>query len=491
MPILVFFRYAFTIIDSTPCGVLCGLWWIPEDAPSPRRPASLDRTAVALQRKVGEGAFGEVWQGVIATTTPTKVAVKMIKPGADESAVRELLDEAALMAEIGPHPNLAGLVGVVHDGRGPVMVALAFCDHGSLLDLLRLLPDPRLVHPDPAGTERLRAALDIASGMAFLGSHRGAVHRDLAARNVLVDTGSGTGEGVVRTYKVCDFGLGRAMAVSRGIAADMSSESGPSDETKNYYYYSRAGYFAIRWTALEAMANKRFTAASDVWSFGVTLAEMYNAGDTPYDGLSVTEIPAHLTAGRRMSRPNWCPDAVWEVVSRCWDHDPAKRPKFAELVEFFAAEAAGPPQTGVPMAAEARAVDSSGIRISSGAGSPEDFVTGLGSTGYTLFGTGAEPDIAVNTSLSSDARASTAATAVSTAGSALLTIGMAAVTDERPSPVSPPGPVTGPPAVGNGLVGKGTFGDRASDGCAGIAKKGHTSAPRAIMSDKAARANAV
>jgi serine/threonine protein kinase len=40
--------------------------------------------------------------------------------------------------------------------------------------------------------------------------------------------------------------------------------------------------FAVRWTAVEALQFGKFSSASDVWSFGVLLSEIFTFGLKPY-----------------------------------------------------------------------------------------------------------------------------------------------------------------------------------------------------------------
>ena len=77
------------------------------------------------------------------------------------------------------------------------------------------------------------------------------VHRDLAARNVLLDEN--------RTAKVLDFGMAL------------------SDRQQN----AGCDYLHVRWTAPEAIFDKKFSSASDVWSFGITLWEIFTFGEKP------------------------------------------------------------------------------------------------------------------------------------------------------------------------------------------------------------------
>ena len=68
--------------------------------------------------------------------------------------------------------------------------------------------------------------------------------RDLAARNVLVNS--------QLVYKIADFGLSREI----------------SDSSIDGAYTTRGGKIPVRWTAPEAIAFRKFTSSSDVWSFG-------------------------------------------------------------------------------------------------------------------------------------------------------------------------------------------------------------------------------
>lgn len=60
----------------------------------------------------------------------------------------------------------------------------------------------------------------------------------------------------------------------------------------------------IRWTALEAIAFRRFTSASDVWSFGVVCWEMMSDGERPYWTWSNQYVIKALEAGYRLEQPN-------------------------------------------------------------------------------------------------------------------------------------------------------------------------------------------
>lgn len=82
------------------------------------------------------------------------------------------------------------------------------------------------------------------------------------------------------------------------------------------------------------METHKFTTQTDVWSFGVVLGEIFNDGATPYSGLDNLVVMTRVMSGRPDEKPATCPECIWEnVISPCWNYDPAQRPSFAKLAE--------------------------------------------------------------------------------------------------------------------------------------------------------------
>ena len=158
--------------------------------------------------------------------------------------------------------------------------------------------------------------------MAYLTGQR-FVHRDLAARNVLVATGM--------QCKVADFGLGRA--------TKRNGDSG-------MYYKGANSIVAVRWSAPECLAaGGRFTAASDVWSFGLLVVEVFTDGGQPYPGMTVQEVLRRVgVEGYRHPAPGSCPAAVSGLMHRCCSLDPKLRPTFAQLQAVFQQPSASQPR---------------------------------------------------------------------------------------------------------------------------------------------------
>ena len=299
-------------------------------------PREIKRSHIALRTTLGQGAFGEVKKGVIDESSAGGppgylCAVKTVKEGSAEG-IEDLLQEATVMAQVGSHANVVSMIGVVTSGE-PAMLVISFCEYGSLKDALRKASDNEV---PVAPSEKNRICMEVAGGMAYLHSKR-FIHRDLAARNVLLATGM--------TAKVADFGLSRAIAGGGGAGGDTRDDGGGKE-----YYRSRRGVFPVRWTAIEAMDTLIFNAATDVWSFGITMNEVWWDGQQrPYSVMTNKAIQQMLTNGERLAKPTNASDAIYQIMLDCWKEDPAGRPSFAQLVVLLRLQAAAGEGSIVPV----------------------------------------------------------------------------------------------------------------------------------------------
>lgn len=153
----------------------------------------------------------------------------------------------------------------------------------------------------------------IAAGMKYL-SDMSYVHRDLAARNILVNN--------TLECKVSDFGLSRVLeddpegtyttSVSRGRSV-LTGHPMRRCLQRVYIFWLlllQGGKIPIRWTAPEAIAYRKFTSASDVWSFGIVMWEVMAFGERPYWDMSNHEVSCHHRPSplRRLTPP---PIVIW------------------------------------------------------------------------------------------------------------------------------------------------------------------------------------
>lgn len=94
-------------------------------------------------------------------------------------------------------------------------------------------------------------------------------------------------------------------------------------------------YFIFVRYAPESYKIGIFSHSSDVWSYGVTLWEMFSLGETPYGDMLGSEAVNLIEDGKRLSQPTYCPDNVYSIMENCWQYNPKDRPTFNFLTEFF------------------------------------------------------------------------------------------------------------------------------------------------------------
>ncbi|XP_072851957.1 ephrin type-B receptor 1 isoform X6 [Pogona vitticeps] len=250
----------------------------------------------------GRGEFGEVYKGRLKLPGKREiyVAIKTLKAGYSEKQRRDFLSEASIMGQF-DHPNIIRLEGVVTKSR-PVMIITEFMENGALDSFLRQ-NDGQFTVIQLVGMLR-----GIAAGMKYL-AEMNYVHRDLAARNILVNSNL--------VCKVSDFGLSRYL------------QDDTSDPT---YTSSLGGKIPVRWTAPEAIAYRKFTSASDVWSYGIVMWEVMSFGERPYWDMSNQDVINAIEQDYRLPPPMDCPAALHQLMLDCWQKDRNTRPRFAEIV---------------------------------------------------------------------------------------------------------------------------------------------------------------
>jgi len=225
-------------------------------------------------------------------------ACKTLKDGADRNSRESLLAEAGLATTLA-HANVVTCFGQVTLAP-PSMIVFEFLGNGSLEDHLRSALEA------PGLEKQMRMAIDIGAGMRHLELHNH-VHRDLAARNVLVANNG--------TCKIGDFGLSRAITENED------------------YYNSKGGMIAVRWTPPEAYTYNKYSSASDVWSYGITIYEIWTKGARPY-GNKWTNlyVMINVERGYRLPAPPGCPKAVYCLMMECWNPLRRQRPTFKSIV---------------------------------------------------------------------------------------------------------------------------------------------------------------
>ena len=282
-------------------------------------------------RYVSEIAEGEQAQVVVmelssglSAGAKHLVAVKLLKPEADATATRAFENEIhAVMQRPLRHANISGVLGVC-TVEVPHLMVMEYLNSGLLQHYLE---DARMGSGFPDSV-LVDMGEQLAAGLAFLHSHD-IVHRDVASHSCFVGHGP--------SIKLTDFGLGRIASPahyvdfgsgsgssSGGISSSISSSSGGGggggggDDTRgdeggvsataataaatDYGGGGGGGSAAaangnavittnadsglpLRWLAPEVVARNAWSQASDTWSLGVTLWEMFTYGGTPHQDM--------------------------------------------------------------------------------------------------------------------------------------------------------------------------------------------------------------
>ena len=70
----------------------------------------------------------------------------------------------------------------------------------------------------------------------------------------------------------------------------------------------------IRWMPKEAFMGRKFSEASDVWSFGITCCEVFTGGDNPWGTVPNFTVMELIKAGVRYEQPDLCPNMFYDRV---------------------------------------------------------------------------------------------------------------------------------------------------------------------------------
>nr|CAH8869694.1 unnamed protein product [Trichobilharzia regenti] len=333
----IFRRISFPTIDQllahytvSADGIACCLT-IPYpkiyEPPSNLSLLEVNRNNFTLNKKLGQGSFGEVWQAT--WNNRMSVAVKKLLGNGNMDRVL-FLNEAELMHRLN-HPHVVQLLAVcTMPEEQPTYLVTELMENGSLKQYMQKL-DPK----KNTLKNLLSMMKDVAMGMMYL-EEQHYVHRDLRSSNVLVDSNY--------KLKVADFGLAHLL--------------NDSDE----YVGTLLTKFPVRWTAPEGILKQAYSIKSDIWSFGVLIYEILTFCELPYKELSAQEVRTRVCSGYRLPRPEMkipvakpllaaddhyevpklrntnnfmCPIGLYNKILECWNILPEKRPSFNSLHCFI------------------------------------------------------------------------------------------------------------------------------------------------------------
>jgi predicted Ser/Thr protein kinase len=271
-------------------------------------------TSMIGRRQLGGGAHSVVVEGVWRNQV---VAVKVARFD-NPRQLRRLQAEAELHAAAARLRRIIRpLAQAVDEENSRFYLVLQLAEKGSLE---RAVAPPRgELAANDATWELVRVLAEAAHGLAALHSV-GILHRDVAPRNIVLDSQLGA--------FVCDLGYARELV--RGKDYAQSTTVAAPTETP------------AMWACAIDRASGRFTAASDVFMFGLTMWEALARG-APLLGdkaMPRAEVAQRLAGGQRPAAlpEAQCPEGVRKLIVRCLEADAARRPGMEEVAEALKEE---------------------------------------------------------------------------------------------------------------------------------------------------------
>lgn len=286
----------------------------------------IDPSKLEIRYVIAQGTYGTVYR---ATYEGQDVAVKLLDWGeengttdAETATLRASFQQEVAVWHKLDHPNVTKFVGA---SMGTTDLKIPQKNPNS--NIQTRIPSRAccvVVEYLPGGTLKqfliknrrkklpykvvIQLALDLSRGLSYLHSRK-IVHRDVKTENMLLDSH--------RNLKIADFGVARVEAQN---PRDMTGETGT------------LGYMAP-----EVLDGKPYNRRCDVYSFGICLWEIYCCA-MPYPYLSFADVSsAVVRQNLRPEMPRCCPSALANIMRKCWDANPDKRPEMEEVVVLLEA----------------------------------------------------------------------------------------------------------------------------------------------------------
>ncbi|KZP06232.1 kinase-like protein [Athelia psychrophila] len=216
------------------------------------------------------------------------------------SAREALTDDPQIWSKL-RHPHILPFLGAnIWDDRP--FIVMPYLKNGNARDYIQNYPECN------------RAAIlhQASLGLVYLHSMN-IVHADMKGHNILIDGG---GKAVL-----CDFGLSR-------VKTDINSQSREAGKEEIYG--------SINWMAPERLLGRSLRMPSDIYSFGMTIYEVF-ANDVPFaDMHPLYFIQLVARENTRPEKPdaddNFTPE-IWALAGRCWVHAPSDRPSAKDICD--------------------------------------------------------------------------------------------------------------------------------------------------------------
>jgi len=276
----------------------------------------VDRCSIKLRGVAQEGTFGRLLYAVHVDDhgVEHQVYVKTVTDQASSMQLSMMVQESLNLYGVS-HRNISCITALCQSESGPPLLVYSYDGYTNLKRFLNQYKSSTVSSavssPSPM-TLTTQAIVDMAlqTILAMQYLHRKKLlHKDIAARNCLVND--------QLKVKLCDTALSRDLF--------------PSD----YHCLGDNENRPIKWMALETIACKEYSWASDVWMFGVMLWELTTLAQQPYLEVDPFEMSSYLKDGYRLAQPLNCPDELFAVMAYCWAMSVDDRPSLTQLHAYL------------------------------------------------------------------------------------------------------------------------------------------------------------
>ncbi|XP_041431965.1 serine/threonine-protein kinase LMTK1 isoform X3 [Xenopus laevis] len=273
---------------------------------------NLGRQSLLYLKEIGLGWFGKVLLGEINSgLSSTQVVVKELKVSASVQEQMLFLEETQPYKVL-QHANLLQCLTQCAEIT-PYLLVMEFCPLGDLKGYLQSCAASESTAPDPLTLQRM--GCEVSCGLLHLHKHN-YTHSDFALRNCLLAADL--------TVKIGDYGLAH------------------SKYRDDYLVTSDQLWVPLRWIAPELIDEVHGnllvvdqTKASNIWSLGITLWELFELGRQPYPKYSDRQVLCYVIKEQQLKLPkpqlkHLLSDRWFEVMQFCW-LQPEQRPTAEEV----------------------------------------------------------------------------------------------------------------------------------------------------------------
>ncbi|OQR92424.1 protein kinase [Achlya hypogyna] len=263
----------------------------------------LEDLHVTSNKPLASGAYGEVWLGIYGGQ---QVAIKRMK-NPEPALVQKFIDEIVLMSQM-ESDYIVKFIGASWTRPIEIECVVEYMDLGDLRSYLATTEPTEFTWD-----QKYVVLQSVALGLVYLHTFKTPIiHRDLKSRNILLDATKG--------IKLTDFGTSRTAEVGDTMTSCIGT---------------------FQWMAPEIIAGTSYSAAADIYSFGIVLSELcthkvpYADLHHPKTGRPLQEHYILQEVCKGTLRPSFegvdVPEWVHDVASQCLELNEGDRPSAIQL----------------------------------------------------------------------------------------------------------------------------------------------------------------